>query len=192
MIVRFFLFFFLAVERAIPCETTTTLSYAVYRTFCCIKHYQSAGPNIPFEGGQFESSQADRDFYARTFRRGTFMPRLYAGTSRHRDGYAPDVKKIFQKIFLQKKNFKIKNFFRKKFLVSNNSLFFLQKKVFLIMFFKNMFLLTKSFFPKNVFQAKKFHFNKMLISSKLFTWHLSRRIVRIEVAGKEAAIEKSQ
>ena len=31
----------------------------------------------------------------------------------------------------------------------------------------------------------------MLKSSKLFIWYLSRKIVRIESAGKEAAIEKS-
>ena len=42
---------------------------------------------------------------------------------------------------------------------------------------------------KNV--LKTFISIKMLISSKLFIWRLSKRIARIEIAGKEAVIGKS-
>ena len=50
-----------------------------------------------------------------------------------------------------------------------------------------------NYFPtkKKFFKQKSFILIKMLISSKLLIWHLSRRIVRIESVGKGAAVEKS-
>ena len=83
------------------------------------------------------------------------------------------MKIFFQKLFFQiskQSIFPKKKFFKTIFFVSNN---------FFNFFFKNLFFSTESFFIK------------MLISLNLFIWHLSRRIFRIESAGKRAAIEKS-
>ena len=44
---------------------------------------------------------------------------------------------------------------------------------------------------KAFFKQKSFTSIKMLVFSELFIWHLSGEIVRIESAGKEAAIGKS-
>ena len=54
------------------------------------------------------------------------------------------------------------------------------------------FFQMKAFLKKNVFHSKKFYFIEMLIFSKLFILHLSRRIIRRESAALGAAIGKSQ
>ena len=58
---------------------------------------------------------------------------------------------------------------------------------------KKFFFKKKNFFREKVFFRSNNSFTQItiLISSKLFIWHLSRKIVGIENAGKEAAIEKS-
>ena len=134
------------------------------------------------------------------FRRQTFRRRrLRPGTSRRLDFYAPRFlgakgkKKFFQKkiFFFQKKNFFSKQVFFSRKKVFFKKTFFLQK----IRFFsqKNFFLLNDSLFSnKNIFQQKSFTLIKMLLFSKLFIRCLSRRIVRIESAGKGMAIGKSR
>ena len=92
--------------------------------------------------------------------------------------------KIFsKKFFFKKKNFFTKtSFFKKKGFFPKKH-FFLQKNVFLP---KNFFCLSN----KNFFQQQSFTLIKMLMFSKLFISCLSRRIVRIESAGKGMAIGK--
>ena len=53
-----------------------------------------------------------------------------------------------------------------------------------------VFFQIKTFLKKKLFPTKSCTLIKMLIFSKLFTWCLSRRIVRIESAGKGVAIRK--
>ena len=58
-----------------------------------------------------------------------------------------------------------------------------------------MFLSSKTFFQKKkktFFEQKSITLIKTLIFSKLFIWHLSRGIVRIESTGKGVAVEKSR
>ena len=55
-----------------------------------------------------------------------------------------------------------------------------------------VFFQIKTFSKKNFFQQKRFTLLKMLLFSKLFISCLSRRIVRIESAGKGMAIGKSR
>ena len=60
-------------------------------------------------------------------------------------------------------------------------------------FQKNFFLSNDSLFSnKDFFHQKSFTLIEMLIFSKLFISCLSRRIVRIESAGKGMAIRKSR
>ena len=74
--------------------------------------------------------------------------------------------------------------------------FSFKKKIKRRIFFKKKFVskayfFDKTLFPKKAFcKQKSFIMIKMLISSKLLLWHLCTRIVRIEIAGKGAAIEK--
>ena len=108
-----------------------------------------------------------------------------------RDFYALDErKKIFLNYFSNKFVFfkKIFSSFKRKFFFQTTG----KKKFFLIFFFKNIFFSNKSFFQKkNGFQTS-FILITVLISSKLFIRHLSRRIFRIESAGKGAIIQKSR
>ena len=55
-----------------------------------------------------------------------------------------------------------------------------------------VFFQIKTFLKKTFFQQNSFTLIKMLIFSKLFISCLSRRIVRIESAGKGMAIGKSR
>ena len=125
------------------------------------------------------------------------------------DFYAPRLLGARGKKFF--KNFFKKNFFSKK------NIFFFQKKVFFsrkrFFFTKTSFFRKKVFFPKKQFFSTKKRFSsqkifffqmtvffqiktfsntliKMLMFSKLFISCLSRRIVRIESAGKGMAIGK--
>ena len=140
--------------------------------------------------------------------------RLCAGTFRRRDFYAPRLlgargkKFFFSKNFL--KIFSRKIFFQKKYFFFQKKFFF-KKKIF---FHKNKFFSEKKFFfpkkhffsTKKRFSSQKFFFFqmtvffqiktfsntliKLLMFSKLFISCLSRRIVRIESAGKGMAIGK--
>ena len=114
-----------------------------------------------------------------------------------------------KKLFFQKK-FKKNFFFKKKFFFQEKD-FFSQKQVF---FPKKSFFSKKAFFStKKRFSSQKIFFLshdslfsktfsntliksftliKMLMFSKLFISCLSRRIVRIESAGKGMAIGKSR
>ena len=68
---------------------------------------------------------------------------------------------------------------------------FFEKHGFVFCFSKTyLFPQINAFSEKTFFKQKSF--TLMLIFSKLFIWHLSRTIIRIESAGKEAAIEKSR
>ena len=90
-----------------------------------------------------------------------------------------------KKFFFQKKKI-----FSKKHTFLQKKMFFFPKKFF---FFKmTVFFQIKTFLKKNFFQQKSFTLIKMLRFSKLFISCLSRRIVRIESAGKGMAIEKSR
>ena len=81
-----------------------------------------------------------------------------------------------------------KIFFPKKVFFSKTG--FLPKKIF---FSNDSLFSNKNFFEKkNFFQQTSFALIKMLIFSKLFISCLSRRIVRIESAGKGMAIGKSR
>ena len=71
---------------------------------------------------------------------------------------------------------------------------FFSKQIFenFFYFFQNIFFSNGSFLQKKKLKKKNFTLINMLISSKLFIRHLSRKIVRIESAGEGAATEKSR
>ena len=117
------------------------------------------------------------DFYA---------PRLLG--ARGKNFFFKNFSKIFSNKFFFKK--KIKKFFSKQFFFSKKH-FFLQKKLFLPK--KFFFFQMTVFFQIKTFSntlIKSFTLIKMLMFSKLFISCLSRRIVRIESAGKGMAIGK--
>ena len=104
-----------------------------------------------------------------------------------------NLKKIFfQNFFFNKK---VKKILFSKQMFNNflkTSIFFQKKFISKKIFFqKNNFFKLK-LFPKNRFSNKNVLKIKMLIFLKLFIRHMSRRNVRIENAGKRAAVEKSR
>ena len=96
-----------------------------------------------------------------------------------------------KKNFFSKTNFSLKKSFFKNIFLFQIRVFFSKKKNFTNFFFQKPFF--KSFFPnkKKFFIWKSFTLIEILMFSKLFIWHLSRRIVRTESAGKGGAIGKS-
>ena len=86
---------------------------------------------------------------------------------------------FFKDIFCKKKFFFQNNFFQKKCFVSNNSIF--------NVFISKTFFSNESFFKKN---KKTTSFKQK--SFILMIMFKSRRIVKIEIARKRAAIEKSR
>ena len=66
---------------------------------------------------------------------------------------------------------------------------FFQTKTFFL-FQKCIFQIWAFFQKKTFFKQKSFISIKMLIFSKLFIWHLSRGIIRIESAGKRSCYRK--
>ena len=106
----------------------------------------------------------------------------------------PDAKIFFPIFFFLKKKIWKKILEKKSDFVSNNCFCFFFKIKNPFKFFSKMHISFKQklFSKKKFFKQKSFTLIKMLIFSKLFIWHLSRGIVKIESAGKVAAIGKKR
>ena len=120
-------------------------------------------------------------FSAQLFRRADYATALLCTwTLRCRHFYAPEVERKFKKKIFFQNNFLSKNLFFLKKVLFPKIIFlfqitvFFSKRVFFTFFFSKTYYI---FSNKSFFRKKKNVLIKILISSKLFLRHLSRKIV---------------